>query len=215
MTRSTGRKRGPAPASPRETPARPQRADARRNVAAIIDAAQDCLLRNPEATIGDIAQAAGVGRVTLYGHFATRAELVSAVFGRITEQADAALDATDTSGDPREALARLLTASWQIVDQFRSILRAAERELPAEAIREHHDRHLHRLNTLIARGQRSGAFRDDLPRPWLVTTCYSVMHAGADECTNGRLDPADAGRVVTATLLAALSGPGSTVPPSP
>ncbi|MCW2595338.1 MAG: hypothetical protein JWP39_1226, partial [Jatrophihabitans sp.] len=30
-----------------------------------------------------------------------------------------------------------------------------------------------------------------------------------------RLDPADAGRVVTATLLAALSGPGSTVPPSP
>jgi TetR/AcrR family transcriptional repressor of mexCD-oprJ operon len=205
--------RRPSAVTAAKTPAaRIQRADARRNIAAIIDAAQECLIRDPEATVADIAQAAGVGRVTLYGHFATRAELVSAVFGRITAEADAALDATDTSGDPQEALGRLLTASWRIVDQFRSILRAAERELPAEAIREHHDRHLQRLNTLIARGQRSGAFRQDLPRPWLVTTCYGVMHSAAEECTNGRLDPADAGRVVTATLLAALSAPGSTVP---
>ena len=62
----------PATRSPSTRPARPQRADARRNVAAILDAAVLCLTRNPDASIADIAEAAGVGRVTVYGHFKTR-----------------------------------------------------------------------------------------------------------------------------------------------
>ena len=62
-----------------------QRADARRNVAAILDAATECLARDPEVSIADIATAAGVGRITLYGHFKTRAELIDAVVVRTTE----------------------------------------------------------------------------------------------------------------------------------
>ena len=44
---------------------RAQRADARRNIAAILDAATDCLARDPEMSIAGIAAAAGVGRITL------------------------------------------------------------------------------------------------------------------------------------------------------
>src|SRR5919198_4763624 len=119
---------------------RAQRADARRNVAAILEAATACLTRNSGASMGEIAQAAGVGRVTLYGHFKTRAELVEAVLTRTLERADAVLEATDTRGDPRDALTRLVAASWQIVDQHRSVLHAAEQELPAGRIRGKHDR---------------------------------------------------------------------------
>src|SRR5207302_6741593 len=50
----------------------------------------------------------------------------------------AILDATDTSGDPGDALARLVASSWQLVHQFRNILLAAQRELPAERIRGVH-----------------------------------------------------------------------------
>jgi hypothetical protein len=39
------------------------RADARRNIALILDAAQSCLARDPDASMSDIAVAAGVGRV--------------------------------------------------------------------------------------------------------------------------------------------------------
>src|SRR5690348_8100542 len=92
-----------------------QRADARRNIAAILDAATDCLARDPEVSIADIAVAAGVGRITLYGHFRTRADLIDAVMVRTVERADAILDATDTSGDPADALARLVASSWRIV----------------------------------------------------------------------------------------------------
>jgi TetR/AcrR family transcriptional regulator, mexCD-oprJ operon repressor len=191
--------RGPAP--------RAQRADARRNVAAILDAATDCLARDPETSVADIAAAAGVGRITLYGHFKTRADLVDAVLARTIQRADLVLDATDTGGDPRDALARLVAASWLIVHQFRNILLAAQRELPAERIRGVHDPILRRVQSLIGRGQRAGAFRTDLPGAWLVTTAFSLMHAAAEDAAAGRASADDAARLVTATLVAAYTPP--------
>ena len=188
--------------------ARPMRADARRNVAAILDAATDCLARDPEVTIADIAAAAGVGRITLYGHFKTRADLVDAVLVRTVERADAILDATDTSGDPADALARLVASSWQIVHQFSNILLAAQHELPAERIRGVHDRILRRVQSLVEHGQRTGAFRRDLPQHWLITTAYSLMHGAAQDAAAGRLDAGDAPRLITATLLAAFTPRG-------
>jgi AcrR family transcriptional regulator len=189
-----------------------RRADARRNIRSILDAAQSCLVRDADASVADIAKAAGVGRVTLYGHFRTRADLIDAVLTRTMEQADAALDATDTTGDPRQALTRLVGASWQIVHQFRSVLQAAHRELPAERIRAVHDRVLRRVQTIIDRGQSAGAFRDDLPKRWLVTTVFSLMHAAAEDSAAGRLDAEDAAQIVSATLLAALTAPVAAVP---
>ena len=190
---------GPAP--------RAQRADARRNIAAILDAATDCLARDPETSVADIAAAAGVGRITLYGHFKTRADLVDAVLARTVQRADVILDATDTGGDPLDALARLVDASWLIVHQFRNILLAAQREVPAERIRGVHDPILRRVQSLIGRGRRAGAFRTDLPAEWLVTTAFSLMHAAAEDAAAGRVSAGDAARLITATLIAAYAPP--------
>jgi AcrR family transcriptional regulator len=195
------------------TAPRAQRADARRNIAAILDAATACLARDPELTIADIAAAAGVGRITLYGHFKTRAELVDAVLGRAITQADAILEATDTSGEPHEALASLVAASWQIVHEFRNILLAAQRELPAERIRGVHDPILRRVQSVIDRGQQAGAFRNDQPRQWLITTAFSLMHAAAEDATAGRIKAEDAAQLITATLLAAFAPPAESGQP--
>jgi TetR/AcrR family transcriptional regulator, mexCD-oprJ operon repressor len=191
----------------RPTASKRQRADARRNVAAILDAATECLARDPEVSIADIATAAGVGRITLYGHFKTRAELIDAVVVRTIEHADAILVATETGGDPRDALARLVASSWQIVHQFRNILLAALRELPAERLRGVHDPILRRVQDLIVRGQQAGVFRRDLPKQWLITTVFSLMHAAAEDASAGRIKAEDAPRLITATLLAAFTPP--------
>ncbi len=191
---------------------RDQRADARRNVAAILDAAQDCLSTDPQATIAQIAQAAGVGRVTLYGHFKTRAELIDAVFKRVSAQSSEILDAVDTSGDPTAALVRLVAATWEVVHRFNAIRQAAEDELPEERVRTHHDVHFRRLDAVIARGQRAGAFRRDLPRHWLITVCYRLMHSAADDYSAGRIKRQDAGPLIAATLVAAFTAPGDRVP---
>jgi TetR/AcrR family transcriptional regulator, mexCD-oprJ operon repressor len=200
------------PAAARAGRGRQPRADARRNITAILDAAVQCLARDPQASIAGIAQAAGVGRVTLYGHFASRGELIDAALARTLRQADEVLGAVDLAGDPRDALARLVATSWQIVDQFRAVLLAAERELPAGRIRAHHDKPMRRVRALIGRGQREGVFRTDLPAPWLVAVAYSVMHGAAGEISAGRLKAADAARVITDTLLAAYTPPSAAVP---
>jgi serine phosphatase RsbU (regulator of sigma subunit)/DNA-binding transcriptional ArsR family regulator len=53
------------------------RADAARNRRRILDAAGKLLVQSPNASIGEIATAAGVSRSTIYRHFADRAGLVA------------------------------------------------------------------------------------------------------------------------------------------
>ena len=197
MPERTGHPDGTAPAG------RPQRADARRNVSAILDAALDCLARDPQASMTDIAKAAGVGRVTLYGHFSSRAEVVDAAFEHAVSRAGEVLCGVDLTGDPRDALARLIATSWQVIDQHHALLAAAERDLPPDRIRSAHDEPMSRVRSLIESGRHTGAFRADLPADWLVAVFYAVMHGAAAEIRAGRLDAADAVGTITATLLAA------------
>jgi TetR/AcrR family transcriptional regulator, mexCD-oprJ operon repressor len=184
------------------------RADARRNLAAIVRAAQDCLVEDPEATVAQIAQRAGVGRVTLYGHFPTRADLVDAAFQEATAAAATLLSEVDTGGEPTAALTRFLTASWQVVHRSRALHAAAQRELPADRIKSHHDEHLARLTALVERGRQSGSFRTDVPTHWLVTVAYTVMHAAADESRAGHLADADAEHAILTTVLGAFQPAG-------
>jgi len=191
------------------------RADAKRNVAAILAAATDCLAKNPDTSVAEIAAAAGVGRMTLYGHFKTRTDLLDAVLTRVVAEAHETLGAVDVAGDPRDAVARLVAASWLIVDRLRNILTAAQRELPAERIREAHDLVLGRVQSLIERGRATDAFRTDLPVSWLVSLAMNVMHAAATEVSAGRLTSDQAPTVVAGTLLAAFTPPGAVVPAAP
>ncbi len=113
---------------------RQQRADARRNAEAILDAATRCLARDPDASVGDIARAAGVGRVTLYGHFANRAELVAAVVDRAIAEADAALEAVDLEVDAIDAMVRLAEATWAITYRYGALVVAGRRSGPRIAL---------------------------------------------------------------------------------
>lgn len=88
------------------TARRPKRADARRNEAALLDAAAAVFVRSGvEAPIRDIAAQAGVGTATIYRHFPTRADLILAVYGH---QVDALTDAgpalLGSSANPHAAL---------------------------------------------------------------------------------------------------------------
>jgi TetR/AcrR family transcriptional regulator, mexCD-oprJ operon repressor len=182
------------------------RADARRNIALILDAAESCLARDPDASMSDIAAAAGVGRVTIYGHFPSRRALLEAVVHRALEAANAALNEIDLSGDPGEAFARLVDATWQVTLRSGNLIIAANKALPVTTVREAHTGGLEeRVRQLLAAGQRSGAFRSDLSADWLMATFHAVMHAAANEIDAGRLERADASRIITSTMLATLS----------
>lgn len=187
-----------------------QRADAQRNRAKILAAVVTAIRNDPDASVADIAAEAGVGRMTLYGHFKTRPELIEAALVESLDRGEEVLREVPLDGDAREAFRRLVASSWVLVDQARAVLAAAQKELSAARIRELHEKAEARMRALLERGQREGAFRADLPVSWLLATTHVVMNGAAEEVRAGRLDAEDASLFIDAILLPAFA---RTAPP--
>jgi TetR/AcrR family transcriptional regulator, mexCD-oprJ operon repressor len=186
-----------------ETPHR--RADAARNIDAILDAAARCFSANSNVSMTEIAQAAGVGRVTLYAHFPSREVLLGELMERNVANATTALDSADLDHGPADqALSRLLRNSWQLLDRQHSLVGALLRHLPGDEVRKHHDPILRRIENLIARGRSEGTVRTDLPLHWLVTTVFTLTHAAVQQLDDGHLDSETALAALEATLGSAL-----------
>jgi TetR/AcrR family transcriptional repressor of mexCD-oprJ operon len=180
-----------------------RRADAEQNMTRILDAAAACLCRSTTASMAEIAQAAGLGRVTVYGHFPSREALIEATLARLLERGEAVLGSLDLTGDPREALRTLVESSWRLIADADAVLQAAHSVLPPGRIRELHAKPARRVEELVRRGQAEGAFRTDLPASWLVSVLYHVLKGAAADVSGGRLDPSDAPHFIVATVLAA------------
>nr|WP_055502663.1 TetR family transcriptional regulator [Nonomuraea pusilla] len=184
-----------------------RRADAGRAIAAILEAGVRLLGEDPGATMADIAAAAGLSRVTLYGCFPSREALIDAVLDHAVDVADSALRDESFETDPApEAITRLLRSSWRVLDRHRRLFLAADRALGGERMREHHDRPLRRVRRLIERGREAGDFRTDLPLPWLVTTFYAILSSAAQEVEAGRLKDDEAETVLVQTVRSLLTG---------
>lgn len=183
-----------------------RRADAERNIASIVSAARALMSSDPNATTDDVAQAAGVGRMTLYGHFRTRADLVEAALMDALRAGEECLSRLDLAGDASEAMTRLLASSWEIVAESAALLSAAEEVLPAGRVRELHAEPARRMDELIGRGQEQGVFRTDLTAAWLVSVVHYILHGAANELRAGRLPAQDVTDVVTKSVQSVLTG---------
>jgi AcrR family transcriptional regulator len=155
--------------------------------------------------MAEIARAAGVARITLYGHFHSREALLEAAMRRALDDAAADLEAADIEHGPaRETLVRLLRTAWPHVDQHRALLTVFVNQEPRQ-LWELHQRVLVPVLRILERGQAEGAFRTDLPTAWMVATYYNLMHAAAGEVSAGRLDSAAAVDALIATVLSAFA----------
>jgi len=184
-----------------------RRAIADRNVQAILDAAEELIRQQSPVTVAAVAAQAGVSRVTVYAHFATGDALLEAVVERAVGHTTTALAAArPDSGPPLEALARLVAVGWRELGRNAAMAQAAAARLPADAIARSHHGAVHQITELVTRGRNDGTFRADVPEGWLVTCCFALFHSCADEVRAGRLDPADAERVLTTTITDLFTG---------
>lgn len=193
----------------------PRRADARENAERIVLAAVACLGRDPRASMSEIARAAGVGRVTLYGHFSSREELVEAALRRVLDDGETVLRELDLSGDPRHALQRLIESSWLLVARAGAVLEAAQASLPPGRVQELHGKPAERVTTLIRRGQEERLFRTDLPVDWLTEALHHLMKGAAVDVAKGRRAEAEVPGLLCRTVLAAYApapGAGHSLP---
>lgn len=179
-----------------------RRADARRNVAATITAATRVLGERPQASVDEIAAAAGVTRQTVYAHFPSRAALVRAVVEQLTAEALAAFDAAALDEGPAtDALLRFVSTAWRLFDRHPFLLAGAEEAMSAADAEALHAPVLTRLERLLRRGRRTGEFDRAVPLGWLVTAIVALGHAAGSEVAAGRLSSRRAERAVGDSVL--------------
>jgi TetR/AcrR family transcriptional repressor of mexCD-oprJ operon len=162
-----------------------RRAVADRNGAAILAATERLLADRKQLTMAAIAGEAGVSRPTLYAHFATIGEIVEAVVDKAVHDAIEVIVGADLeSGPPREALTRLITTAWTHLAGLDALAGGATEHLPDKYLHRAHAPLIEHIGGLVARGQKAGDFRNDMPTEWLVRSYFALVHA-ADEYARG------------------------------
>jgi TetR/AcrR family transcriptional regulator, mexCD-oprJ operon repressor len=183
-----------------------RRADAERSIASITQAALETLASDPDASMAEIARRAGVVRATIYMHFPTRESLLDAVMDHAVDQVAQAIRAAEPErGDPREALERVLAATWRQLSEFHSVLEININRLTAKELHRRHLPMTTQLVPLIERGQAEGAFRSDVSAEWQIAVVRAIVHAASTELQGGRLSRGDVERTMLTTALAAVS----------
>ena len=183
----------------------PARADARRNVRAIVDAAAHMLASDPATPMQDIAEAAGVHRATLYRHFPAREDLIAALHRRALEEAEEAVRASRIEeGTATEALERVIVALSAVGDRYRMLVHEAGKD---PDLCEQEDRLGGLLRGLVLRGQAEGSLRAELDPDWTLVALKGVMMAGLEGAAEGSFDASQVPGLVLATVFVGIRAP--------
>jgi AcrR family transcriptional regulator len=188
----------------------PQRSHARSNHARILATAREELSRDPDASLDEIARAAGVVRRTLYGHFPNRQALVAALATEATQSVQEAFTAARRPGDdPPTALARMVLASLTVGDRYRMLISLGRRDLGEESLRAALAPARAEATSILERGQEDGSFAECLPASVLALALESFGLAVLEgQASTGWSDPAgEAG--AAAVLIAAGVAPAT------
>jgi AcrR family transcriptional regulator len=144
--------------------------------AAILEAAAAVLAeRGDQASMGDVAAAAGVARATVYRYFPNREALFEALGRLAIEEAGQGLNAARLDDVPvPEAFERAVRALVAIGDSFVVVSRGSARPESAEFERQVASP----LRRLVERAQSLGEVRHDLPASWLMESLIGIVVSG-------------------------------------
>ncbi|NGY57645.1 TetR/AcrR family transcriptional regulator [Lentzea sp. NEAU-D13] len=171
----------------------------------LLHTATSVLLKDPTASLGDVARAAGVGRTTLHKRFPTRTALVRAVANDALDLIDSVSSHVDFSRD--DAIEDLITRLVALGPRVEFLLRFPGLERDDEIRRriEEMDRPVLDLITRL-QGSR---LRADLPAWWILHTLYAGLFNAWEAINCGRLAPLDAPRFVLTTVFEGVANVGT------
>jgi AcrR family transcriptional regulator len=179
-----------------------RRADAQRSIDAIVEAARAVLGERPNASMEEIAAAAGVTRQTVYAHFPSRDALIMAVVHSVRDEGLAMLEAAGLDDmPPVDAMRAFLRISWQLIERFAVLFEpmlARISQLKSE--QSHHGVDVV-IERIVRRGLASGDFDSTLPVDWLAAAAHTLGHMAADQVFSGKLTNADAAALLETSIL--------------
>ncbi|WP_199701662.1 TetR/AcrR family transcriptional regulator [Jiangella rhizosphaerae] len=169
--------------------------------AGILDTAAAVLAERGESvSMADIAQAAGVGRATLYRYFPTREALLLGLTRAAFEELSGRIAAAELDAVPlREGLARAARAFIAAGSRYAAVVHVGKTyvEDPAEFDRAVAEP----VRALIRRGVADRDLRADVPAEVLFEMFTALLERSLRLVDAGRLGVEQAGAVVTTTFL--------------
>lgn len=177
--------------------ARPVRADAQRNIDALLEAALAVFATSGvDAPVREIAEKAGVGIGTVYRHFPQRADLIAAVF---RHEIDACADAAPLLAaeyKPSEALARWMQRYASFIATKRGLAPALHSGNPAfEPLRAYFEQRVQpAFRVLIEAAVAAGEIRTDVDAD-------DLLNAVASFCMSAHNDKPDHAQRMIALLV--------------
>ncbi|MFJ8537181.1 TetR/AcrR family transcriptional regulator [Streptomyces sp. NPDC093591] len=180
-----------------------QRRATRATRARILEAARRELGRNPDSSLGDIAEAAGVARRTVYTHFAGRAALVEGLADEVAEAVRLAMAATGAPRtDPASALARFVLTLWPVGECYRTLIGLAGQDLSPDQVREVLAPARETAAGILAEGRRRGVFHTVVP-PCALSSAIEAHLLSLLAAVNSGIWADDGTRAAIAALIAA------------
>ncbi|MET8873957.1 TetR/AcrR family transcriptional regulator [Nocardia sp. NPDC004604] len=154
-----------APQSPPAQPGAAARADARRNRALVLAAAQRAFAEHgTSVSLAEVARRAGVGAGTVYRHFPTKTDLLEAVMQHRIDRLAAGAAAHLDAPDPGAAFFALCTEVVVSAPRSQALCDIVQSDdgWPKALLRSAGDRFHHALGALLTAAQRQGAVRPDI-----------------------------------------------------
>lgn len=184
------------------------RADANRR--RILDIALAELLRDPDASMDQIARAAGVVRRTVYGHFPSREALISTLLdGAVEAVAAAHAEGRVGAEDPAECVARTTLAVWRVADRYRILVGLVQRSVTVQGIHDRFTPVREACVEVLRQGLDQGVFSSPLPAPALAYVHEQMLFALMEAVNDGLLAAPEAGPSAAVTLLTTAGVPVS------
>jgi TetR/AcrR family transcriptional repressor of mexCD-oprJ operon len=175
-----------------------------RVASAILESAAGVLAARPQASMGDVAEAAGVARATLYRYFPTREALLEALGRHALVDAGAGLEGAGLDRVPvPDGFERAVRALVGVGDYFVVLARGREGAEQAEFDR----RVVEPLRKLIERGQADGIVREDVHASWLIESLLALVVTVLPSAPS--LGPEDTVHAIASLFLDGARGEGS------
>ncbi|MEM7366549.1 MAG: TetR/AcrR family transcriptional regulator [Pseudomonadota bacterium] len=185
-------------------PKRKPEQDARyqKSRAAIEEASIQVLLRNPDASMSEIALSSGVGRATLYRHFESRERLIQALAKKCLDETDdlvAPLKQENLRG--RAAIEATIDVLMPMADRFKFLLGLWDIAGSDRHVRTIYRRQLDELHTLVEQAKHDNDISDAISNDWIVATFDSLLTASWLMIKNGSLSQEDAASLFKRTFF--------------
>ena len=157
------------------------RADALRNRERLVEVAQSAFATHGiDTSLEEIARQAGVGIGTLYRRFPRREDLIAAVLAeRYLKLTECALVLSEGREDADAALTEWLTLLIEHMAIYRGLSMAVKEAIHDQttALGRTCKEMMDAGSALLARGQGSGAFRDDITFYDVMSLCSGIVTA--------------------------------------